>query len=235
MLDVGSNYLRALHVPEYLGWRHERITGAAYDDFIARFVLAVRQELPGTLLQWEDFGASHARPILDTYRDKLLTFNDDIQGTGAIVLAAALSAARVTGVPIEDQRVVVFGAGAAAVGVADILRAEMVEASLHDEVARDRFWLVNRGGLVHSRREDLKEEQRPYAHPWEEVAAFAHADPDRVSLSEVVKAVRPTFLIGLSTVGGAFDEPLVREMASTVERPVIFPLSNPTSKSEAVP
>ncbi len=235
VLDVGTNNVDALHDPEYLGWRHERITGPAYDDFISRFVLAVRQELPGTLLQWEDFGAAHARPILDTYRDKLLTFNDDIQGTGAIVLAAALAASHVTHVPVESQRVVVFGAGAAAVGVADILREAMVEGSLSEEVARDRFWLVNRGGLVHSNREDLKDEQRPYAHPWEEVAAFAHVDPNRVSLAEVVKAVHPTFLIGLSTVAGAFDEPLVREMASQVERPVIFPLSNPTSKSEAVP
>lgn len=235
VLDVGTNNREALKDPEYLGWRHERITGAQYDEFIERFVLAVRQELPGTLLQWEDFGVAHARPILDRYRDKLLTFNDDIQGTGAIVLAAALSALNVTQVPIEEQRVVVFGAGSAGAGVADILRESMVEAGLADHAARQRFWLVNRGGLIHSDREDLKPEQATYAHPWASVSSYAKSDPHRVSLSEVVREVHPTILIGLSTVGGAFDEPLVRSMAEAVERPIIFPLSNPTVKSEAVP
>jgi len=235
VLDVGTNNVERLRDPEYLGWRHERVTGEDYEEFIERFVLAVRQELPGTLLQWEDFGASHARPILELYRDKLLNFNDDIQGTGAVALGAVLSALHVTRVPLSDQRVVIFGAGSAGVGVADSLRAALVQNGLDDTEARRRFWLVNRGGLLHSDRNDLKVEQRVYAHPWPEVAAWAASDPKRVSFEEVVSRVHPTILIGLSTVAGAFSETLVRGLAGAVERPVIFPLSNPTVKSEATP
>ncbi len=235
VLDVGTNNEERLRDPEYLGWRHERITGQDYDDFIEQFVLAVREELPGTLLQWEDFGVAHARPILDAYRDKLLTFNDDVQGTGAVALGTILSALQVTGLPLTEQRVVIFGAGAAGVGVADAVRTAMVQDGLEDDEARGRFWLVNRGGLIHSRRSDVKHEQSVYAHPWEEVAAFARAEPNRVRLAETVEEVRPTILIGLSTAAGAFDEPLVRAMARHADHPVIFPLSNPTAKSEAHP
>ncbi len=235
VLDVGTNNLDRLRDPEYLGWHHERVTGAAYEEFIEQFVLAVRQALPGTLLQWEDFGAEHARPILEKYQDRALTFNDDIQGTGAVTLGAILSALYVTGTPLSEQRVVIFGAGSAGLGVADAVRAGMVEDGMRDEDARRKFWLVNRGGLLHSERTDLKGEQRLYARPWSEVAQWARADPRRVSLAEVVGAAHPTVLIGLSTVAGAFDEPLVRSMAGAVARPVIFPLSNPTAKSEAVP
>jgi malate dehydrogenase (oxaloacetate-decarboxylating) len=235
ILDVGTNNVDRLRDPEYLGWRHERITGAEYDEFIDRFVRAVRHSLPGTVLQWEDFGAAHARPILEKYRERALTFNDDIQGTGAVALGAILSALNVTGQSLRDQRVVIFGAGSAGLGVADTLRTAMVLDGLKDGEARRRFWLINRGGLLHTDRSDLDKEKHQYARPWYEVAAWALADPHRVSLSETVRAVHPTILIGLSTVAGAFDEPLVREMAAGVERPVIFPLSNPTAKSEAVP
>jgi len=235
VLDVGTNNVDRLRDPEYLGWHHERIVGTEYDEFIERFVRAVRQAMPGTLLQWEDFGADHARPILDRYRDRALTFNDDIQGTGAVALGAILSALAITHTPLEAQRVVLFGAGSAGLGVADTVRAAMVQQGVRDDDARRKFWLVNRGGLLHSERADLKVAQRQYARPWTEVIPWTKTDPRRVSLSEVVREVRPTILIGLSTVAGAFDEPLVRSMAAAVERPVIFPLSNPTSKSEAVP
>ena len=235
VLDVGTNNVDRLRDPEYLGWRHERITGPEYDEFIGRFVRAVRQALPGTLLQWEDFGAEHARPILDKYRDWALTFNDDIQGTGAVTLGAILSALNVTRTPLRDQRVAIFGAGSAGLGVADAIRAAMAQEGVPDAEARGKFWIVNRGGLLHSGRTDLKAEQQQYARPWKEVSAWAHADPARVNLAEVVHEAHPTILIGLSTVAGAFDESLVRRMAATVERPVIFPLSNPTAKSEAVP
>ncbi len=235
VLDVGTNNLERLRDPEYLGWRHERISGEEYDEFIEEFVRAVRQELPGTLLQWEDFGAEHARQILERYQDQLLTFNDDIQGTGAITLAAILSALQVTHQKLADQRVVIFGAGSAGVGVADAMRSWMIQEGLTDPVARSRFWLVNRGGLLHGSRTDLRDEQRVYAHPWDEVQSWAKADPHRVSLAEVVQEARPTILIGLSTVAGAFDETLVRSMASHTERPIIFPLSNPTNKTEALP
>jgi malate dehydrogenase (oxaloacetate-decarboxylating) len=235
VLDVGTNNVERLRDPEYLGWRHDRISGPQYDEFIEQFVRAVRQELPNTLLQWEDFGAEHARRILEEYQDKLLTFNDDIQGTGAIALGTILSALHRTHGSLRDQRVVIFGAGSAGVGVADAIRAGMGQEGVPDADARRRFWLVNRGGLLHSARTDLKVEQRVYAHPWEEVASWAHADPRRVSLCEVVREARPTILIGLSTVANAFDETLVRAMASNVDRPIIFPLSNPTSKTEALP
>ncbi len=235
VLDVGTNNLDRLHDPEYLGWRHERITGEAYDEFIDRFVRAVRQALPGTLLQWEDFGAEHARPILEKYRERILTFNDDIQGTGAVALGAILSALHVTHGALRDQRIVIFGAGSAAVGVSDTIRAALAHEEIPDAEARRCFWLVNRGGLLYSGRTDLRDDQRIYARPWDEVRSWARSDPQRVSLAEVVRGVRPTILIGLSTVAGAFDEALVREMAVGVERPIIFPLSNPTIKSEAVP
>lgn len=235
VLDVGTNNPDRLQDPEYLGWRHQRITGPEYDEFIDRFVRAVRHALPGTVLQWEDFGAEHAHPILEKYRERVLTFNDDIQGTGAVALGAILSALYVTGQPLRDQRIVIFGAGSAGLGVADTVRTALVQEGLKEPDARRRFWLINRGGLLHSKRPDLKTEQRPYARAWEEVASWERADPHRASLGETIRAVHPTVLIGLSTLGGAFDEPLVREMASAVPRPVIFPLSNPTSKSEAVP
>jgi malate dehydrogenase (oxaloacetate-decarboxylating) len=235
VLDVGTNNPERLHDPEYLGWRHERIVGSEYDAFIEQFVLAVRQELPGTLLQWEDFGAGHARPILERYRERALTFNDDIQGTGAVALGAILSALHVTAASLASQRIVLFGAGSAGVGVADALHAAMVQDEGVGDALYRRFWMVDRGGLLHDGRGDLKEEQRAYARPHREIASWNTADPDRASLAEVVREVRPTILIGLSTVAGAFDEPLVRRMAERVERPIILPLSNPTSKSEATP
>jgi len=172
---------------------------------------------------------------LERYRNELLTFNDDIQGTGAIVLATVLSALQVSGSPLADQRFVLFGAGAAGTGVADALRAAMVEVGVQDAVARRRFYFVNRAGLLHDGRTDLKPEQQVYAQPWSEVSSWARADPTRVNLAEAVEGAHPTVLIGLSTVGGAFPEPLIREMARKTRRPVILPLSNPTSKSEATP
>jgi len=235
VLDVGTNNEERLKDPEYLGWRHHRVTGAEYDAFVGEFVEAVRSELPGALLQWEDFGPAHARPLLETYRDELLTFNDDIQGTGAVVLGTILSALRVSGSSLARQRVVIFGAGGAGVGVADTIRAAMVQEGVPDAEARRKFWLVNRGGVLHEGRTDLRPEQRVYAVPWEEIVPWKRNDPSRASLGEVVRAVHPTILIGLSTVGGAFDEPLVREMAKGIDRPVILPLSNPTAKSEANP
>ncbi|MGP8072198.1 MAG: NAD-dependent malic enzyme [Thermoplasmata archaeon] len=235
VLDVGTNNLDRLRDPEYLGWRHERVTGSDYDAFIEQFVHAIRLEMPGTFLQWEDFGAAHARPILERYRERALTFNDDIQGTGAVALGAILSALHLTATPLCEQRVVILGAGSAGVGVADAIRGALLQDGVPEREARQRFYLVNRGGLLHTGREDLKNEQKEYARPWDEVASWSRHDPRRVNLAEVVHEVHPTVLIGLSTVAGAFDEPLVREMSAGVDRPIIFPLSNPTSKCEAVP
>lgn len=236
ILDVGTNNQERLNDPEYLGWRHERITGDAYDDFVDRFVQAVKQELPDTLLQWEDFAKAHARPILDRYRDQLVTFNDDIQGTAAVAVGAILSAVRVSGRQLRDQHIVMLGAGSAGIGVADFLRAALVAEGLSEAEARSRFWLINRDGVLHSQRTDLSEEQRVYAQSAERFVNFPRSSANNhVGLSEVIHQIDATILIGLSTLPGAFSENIVREMARKCPRPIILPLSNPTSKSEAIP
>jgi malate dehydrogenase (oxaloacetate-decarboxylating) len=233
VLDVGTNNTERLNDPEYLGWRHERITGQDYLDFVDRFVQAVEHELPGTCLQWEDFSTPHARPILQRYRDQLLTFNDDIQGTAAVALGAVLGAVKVTGKSLKEQQIVMFGAGSAGIGVADGLRAAMKGEGLSDDQARSRFWVIDKGGLLHSGRKDLTSEQNTYAQPDIRVSGWPRTSDGHIGLADVIGKIEATVLIGLSTVGGAFSEPIVREMARKVERPIIFPLSNPTSKSEA--
>ena len=233
VLDVGTNNAARLGDPEYLGWRHERITGQDYFDFVDRFVQAVKQELPDACLQWEDFATPHARPILQKYRNQLLTFNDDIQGTSAVALGAILGAVKVTGKGVQDQHIVIFGAGAAGIGVADGLREAMRGEGLSEPEARRRFWVIDRGGLLHTGRKDLTPEQSLYAQPESRLSEWPRTSNGQVGLADVIKKIEATILIGLSTVGGAFSEPIVREMARKVERPVIFPLSNPTAKSEA--
>jgi malate dehydrogenase (oxaloacetate-decarboxylating) len=233
VLDVGTNNQERLNDPEYLGWRHERITGQAYFDFVDQFVQAVKEELPGTCLQWEDFATPHARPILQHYHDELLTFNDDIQGTAAVALGAILGAVKVTGKSLKDQQIVMFGAGSAGIGVADGLRAAIKGEGLSEEEARSHFWVIDKGGLLHSGRKDLTPEQSVYAQPEERVSGWPRTSNGQIGLADVIGKIEATVLIGLSTVGGAFSEAIVREMARKAERPIIFPLSNPTSKSEA--
>ena len=233
VLDVGTNNSERLNDPEYLGWRHERITGQAYFDFVDQFVQAVKQELPRTCLQWEDFATPHARPILQRYRDELLTFNDDIQGTAAVALGAALGAVKVTGKTLKVQQIVMLRAGSAGIGVADGLRAAMKGEGLTEDEARSRFWVVDKNGLLQSGRKDLTSEQSVYAQPEGRVSAWPRTSNGHIGLADVIGQIEATILIGLSTVGGAFSEPIVREMARKVDRPIIFPLSNPTSKSEA--
>lgn len=233
VLDVGTNNEERLNDPEYLGWRHERITGRAYYDFIDQFVQAVKQEFPNTCLQWEDFATPHARPILQRYNDELLTFNDDIQGTAAVALGAALGAVKVTGKSLKDQQIVMLGAGSAGIGVADGLRAAMTAEGLSEEEARSRFWVVDKDGLLHSERKDLTPEMAVYAQPAERVAGWPRTSNGQIGLADLIGKIEATILIGLSTVSGAFSETIVREMARKVERPIIFPLSNPTIKSEA--
>jgi len=236
ILDVGTNNEERLADPEYLGWRHERITGDEYYDFVDRFVQAVKKELPDTLLQWEDFSKAHARPILDRYRDQLITFNDDIQGTAAVTAGAIFSGVQVSRRRLRDQHIVMLGAGSAGIGVADALREAMVADGLAESEARSRFWLINSGGLLHSQRTDLSEEQRQYAQPTERLADFPRTlQGGRIGLADVIQKIDATILIGLSTMPGAFSESIVREMGRKCERPIILPLSNPTSKSEAVP
>jgi malate dehydrogenase (oxaloacetate-decarboxylating) len=235
VLDVGTNNEDRLKAPEYLGWRHERITGDAYYEFVDLFVQAVKQELPQTCLQWEDFANPHARPLLDRYRDQLLTFNDDIQGTAAVVFGALTAAIKASGGSLKDQQIVFYGAGSAAIGVADYLRMALVDSGLSEKEARSRLWIVNRGGILHTDRSDLASEQRVYAQPVERFEQWQRPSSGTIDLDTVVHNVDVTVLIGLSTLGGAFTESIVREMAFKVDRPIIFPLSNPTDRSEAVP
>lgn len=233
VLDVGTDNKERLNDPEYLGWRHERIKGQEYFDFVDQFVQAVKQELPGTCLQWEDFATPHARPILKRYHDELLTFNDDIQGTAAVALGAVLGAVKVTGKSLKDQQIVMLGAGSAGIGVADGLRAAMVSDGLSEQEARSHFWVVDKGGLLHSGRKDLSTEQSVYVQAEGRVSGWPRTANGQIRLADVIGKIEATVLIGLSTVGGAFSEAIIREMARKVERPIIFPLSNPTSKSEA--
>lgn len=233
VLDVGTNNAERLRDPEYLGWRHERVTGQEYFDFIEQFVGAVKEELPETCLQWEDFANTHARPILERYRDQMLTFNDDIQGTAAVALGAILGAVRVTGQSLKDQQVVMLGAGAAGMGVADYLRQVMVAEGLPEAEARRRFWIVNRKGVLHTGRKDLTAEQQVYAQEAERIAGWQCGGQGSVGLEEVIRNIDATILIGLSTLPGAFTEGIVWEMARKAKRPIILPLSNPTEKSEA--
>jgi len=233
VLDVGTNNTDRLKDPEYLGWRHERVSGQAYFDFVDQFVTAVKQELPATCLQWEDFATPHARPILERYRGQLLTFNDDIQGTAAVALGAILGAVKVAGKSLKDQQIVFLGAGSAGIGVADFLRAAMREEGVSENEARSRFWFVDKDGLLHSGRKDLSPEQSVYAQPQERVSGWPATANGHIGLADVIGKIEATILIGLSTVGGAFTETIVREMARKVQRPIIFPISNPTIKSEA--
>ncbi|MBL8762593.1 MAG: NAD-dependent malic enzyme [Phycisphaerae bacterium] len=235
VLDVGTSNPERLRDPLYLGWRHERLGGKEYFDFVDQFIQAVKKQLPNTCVQWEDFPNSIAYTLLSKYRDQVLSFNDDIQGTAAVTLGAILGAIAVTGRPLRDQHVVILGAGSAGIGVADYLCRAMVEDGLPEREARARFYIVNRGGLLHTGRTDLSTEQRAFAQPAERLASLPRSAAGIVGLEEVIKAVPATVLIGLSTLAGAFTEPLIREMARKTPRPIIFPLSNPTSKSEATP
>ncbi|PGZ46761.1 NAD-dependent malic enzyme [Bacillus anthracis] len=233
ILDVGTNREELLNNPFYIGNRHPRITGEAYDEFIDTFVRAVNKQFPKALLHWEDFSSRNARKILDKYRHDICTFNDDIQGTGAVSLAAVLSAVKASGVPLSEHRVVVFGAGTAGIGIADQVRDAMVRVGVSEEESYKRFWCIDRNGLVTDNMEDLLDFQMPYARKEAEVSEWKQNGV--IGLAEVVKHVKPTILIGTSTVAGAFKEEIVKEMASHVERPIILPMSNPTPLAEAKP
>jgi len=237
MLDVGTNRESLLNDPMYIGNRHARIRGDRYDAFIDAYVSVATRLFPNAVLQWEDFAASNGRRIIQKYRDRICTFNDDMQGTGAITLAAAISAVRVCGAPLRSQRVVIFGAGTAGMGVADQIRHAMMREGLSKEDAARRFWCVDRQGLLTSDMIGrLPDYQATYARPAAESVAWKHDESDLgVSLDEVVHRVRPTMLIGASTAAGSFTESLVREMAAHTQRPIIFPLSYPTARAEATP
>jgi malate dehydrogenase (oxaloacetate-decarboxylating) len=237
MLDVGTNRESLLGDPMYIGNRHARIRGERYDAFIDAYVKVASKLFPKALLQWEDFAPGNGRRILEKYRGQISTFNDDMQGTGAITLAAAISAVRVCGTPLRSQRVVIFGAGTAGVGIADQIRDAMVREGLSKEEAAGRFWCVDRQGLLTTGMTDqLRDYQVTYARPAAESKGWKHdEDGSGIGLAEVVRRVKPTMLIGASTASGSFTEAIVREMAAHTERPIIFPLSNPAPRAEANP
>lgn len=233
-LDVGTNNPHLLNDPMYLGWRHERISGQEYDDFVDRFVQAITKKFPHILIHWEDLGRDNARRILSRYRNKICTFNGDMQGTGVVALSCVLAGVIASGIPLKDQRVVILGAGTAGVGIADQICQAMQRAGLSEEQARSRFWLIDRPGLLTKESSPLSF-QEPYAKNKEEILNWELRDPEYIGLYDVVKNVKPTILIGSSTAAGAFNEEIVKTMAANVDRPIIMPLSNPTSLAEAKP
>ncbi len=237
MLDVGTNREILLNDPMYVGNRHPRIRNGRYDAFIDAYVKAATKLFPNALLQWEDFSPSNGRRILEKYRDQTCTFNDDMQGTGAITLAAAISAVRVCGVPLRHQRVVIFGAGTAGIGIADQIRDAMTDEGISNDEATKRFWCVDLQGLLTSDMEkQLGDYQFAYARPASESKDWKHeSKANAVNLAEVVRRVSPTMLIGASNAAGGFTESIVREMAAHTERPIIFVLSYPQARAEANP
>ncbi|WP_439814522.1 NAD-dependent malic enzyme [Zavarzinia sp. CC-PAN008] len=235
ILDVGTDNPDRLADPLYVGWRHERVRGQAYDDFVEAFVSAVSRRWPHVLLQWEDFAKNNATRLLERYRDRLCTFNDDVQGTAAVATGTLLSAINVTGVPLKDQRIAVLGAGSAGCGIAGLIQRALVEAGLSQAEAARRFYLVDRPGLLVQGMNDIAPFQEPFLQPRAVAAAWTLDQPDKVALLDVVRNAAPTVLIGVSGQPGAFSQAVVREMAARHARPVIFPLSNPTSRAEATP
>ena len=235
VLDVGTDNLTLLNDEMYLGERHARVRDERYDQLIDTYVQACGRLFPNAMLHWEDFGATNARRILDRYAEQCCTFNDDMQGTAAVVLAAAFSGVRAAGTRMRDQRVVIHGAGTAGLGIADMMREEMIREGLSPEEATRRFWALGRRGIIADDRIDrLYDFQVPYARTWDEVKDWG-APGSRPGLADVVRHARPTMLIGTSTQAGAFTEAIVRDMAAHTQRPIIMPLSNPTSKCEALP
>lgn len=229
VLDVGTNRQELLDDPLYLGVRKNRITGDAYNKFIETFVRHVESKFPKLYLHWEDFGRDHATEILKVYRPQIATFNDDVQGTGIISLAGILGALKISGDTLTDKKYVCFGAGTAGVGIANLVMSEMVAQGLSEEEARSRFYLVDKQGLLFDDMTDLTIEQKPFARKRSE---FTNAN-ELTNLHAVIKAVQPGILVGTSTAPGTFTKEVVQEMASHVERPIIFPLSNPTKLAEA--
>lgn len=233
-LDVGTDNQTLLNDPFYLGWRHERVKGPEYDAFIHDFFEQVTKRFPNSFLHWEDFGRDQAHGILERYKDEFCTFNDDIQGTGAVCLAAILAGLKVSKTPLAEQRFVIFGAGAAGVGIADQVCAALVRDGMPIEEARSKFWLLNSRGLI-KQGADVKSFQAPYARTHAEIDAWNLGHADNIGLEEVVAHAKPTVLIGTSAVAGAFNEKVVGTMSQYCDRPIIMPLSNPTEKAEAHP
>ncbi len=235
LLDVGTDNKELLADPLYLGWRHERIRGAAYGTFVEAFVTAVMNKFPGVLLQWEDFSKQNAPRLLERYRNRLCTFNDDIQGTGAVTLAGLLVAMRLKQEKLRNQRIIILGAGSSASGISAQIVTAMKSEGASEEEAKRAIWLVDSQGLVHSGRADLEPFKEKFAQPLARTMGWQRSSAAEFTFAEVVNNVQPTILLGTSAQPGAFTEQIIREMSQHTERPIVFPLSNPTSKCEATP
>ena len=240
LLDVGTDNEALLNDPIYIGWQHQRIRGQEYDDFVEAFVSAVQRRWPHILLQWEDFAGTNAARLLDRYRDRLCTFNDDIQGTAAVTTATLLAAVHATGIPLKEQTIVLFGSGSAGIGIIDLLIAAMKkEDGLTEAQVRQRIYAFNRYGLLVEGAEGIRPSQLPLVRKRPDVEGWKLSSPASgpaaISLLDVVRNAKVTVLVGVSAQPGTFTEEVVREMARHAERPIIFPLSNPTSLSEATP
>jgi malate dehydrogenase (oxaloacetate-decarboxylating) len=234
-LDVGTDNHQRLADPLYIGWRSQRIRGEQYDAFVESFVSAVHERWPNVLLQWEDFANQNAARLLDRYRDRLCSFNDDIQGTAAVATGTLLSAIAITQVPLTEQRVAILGAGSAGCGIAALLLRSMIDAGLPEPEARRRFFAIDRDGLLVDDMPGLRPAQVPFAQARAAIADWQLDDPNTIGLLDVVRNAQPTVLIGVSGQAGAFTQAAVSTMAQHTARPVLFPLSNPTSCAEATP
>jgi malate dehydrogenase (oxaloacetate-decarboxylating) len=235
LLDVGTNNEERLADPLYIGWRNKRISGTEYDEFVDTFVSAVKRRWPQVLLQWEDFAGGNAAKFLTRYRDQLCTFNDDIQGTAAVATGTLLSAINVTGIPMREQRIAMLGFGGAGIGISQLILSALRDAGLSEKEAYSRFYAIDRYGLVMKGGQGVRPEQEAFARIPADITGWVGTDPKNVGLVDVIKNTKPTVLIGVSGQPGAFTEEAIRTMANQVDRPVIFPLSNPVSRCEATP
>ncbi|MGC1157708.1 MAG: NAD-dependent malic enzyme [Acidobacteriaceae bacterium] len=235
LLDVGTDNEERLENPIYIGWRHKRVRGPEYDAFVETFVRAVERRWPHVLLQWEDFAGTNAARLLAKYRDRLCTFNDDIQGTAAVVLATLLAAMKAAGASLREQRIGILGFGSAGIGIANLLVKALQDEGLTEQEARGRIYAMGRPGLLVEGAEGIHAEQMEYVRPAKDVAGWQVGDAKKIGLEEVARNAKITVLIGVAAKAGMFTEDAIRAMAKNAERPVIFPLSNPTSKCEATP
>ncbi len=235
MLDVGTNNQELLNNPLYIGWRHPRISGDEYYAFVDAFVKALKKRFPKVLLQWEDFAKPHARPLLEKYRGQICSFNDDIQGTAAVVLGGILSALKHNKKQLKAQKIAMLGGGSAGLGIANLIVHAMMLGGLSEKEARKNFYIVDIDGLIHTKLDRIDHEQMKFAHNFDEVKGWARSPHGKIALLEVIQHAKPTILIGVSAQPNAFTEDIVKTMASYTQRPIIFPLSNPTSRSEAKP
>ncbi|MBI3508621.1 MAG: NAD-dependent malic enzyme [Chlamydiia bacterium] len=234
LLDVGTNNPQLLQNRLYLGWHHKRLIGKQYAAFVHLFVQAVKKYFPKALLQWEDFGQANARPLLERYRKKILSFNDDIQGTSAVTLGGLNAALQITKQKLTEQKIVIFGAGSAGTGIADGLVLEMMEQGLSRQQAAAHIYLISIDGLIHFSTKEVYESQKLYVKTHADLKGWKISG-EKITLMDVVRNAHPSILIGVSAQGGAFTKEIVQEMARHIKRPIIFPLSNPTAKSECTP